>query len=184
MLALCSCALLLFALLQVVNVQSFCPASQISQVPSTALLATVTTDISTNLRRKIIQSALVTPLATATQPAFAAEKPPPIIPWVTTAKRLHAVPTFTIVDGNGVPFHTYDKDSAGGYGYFFTTYQSALYVLDDAKAAFAKAKEEAAKNKDKNTGAIGEEGTSDVPDAWGQAQIVTLPLDVGEIRRG
>ncbi|KAL3804257.1 hypothetical protein ACHAWO_009858 [Cyclotella atomus] len=178
MLALCSCALLLFALLQVVNVQSFCPASQISQVPSTALLATVTTDISTNLRRKIIQSALVTPLATATQPAFAAEKPPPIIPLVTTAKRLHAVPTFTIVDGNGVPFHTYDKDSAGGYGYFFTTYQSALYVLDDAKAAFAKAKEEAAKNKDKNTGAIGEEGTSDVPDAWGQAQIVTLPLDV------
>ena len=165
-------------LIQVASVQSFCPISQARNTPPSALKAAKQNESEDNTRRMIIQSALVTPLAIVSQPAFASEKPPPIVPLVTTAKRLHVVPLFTIVDGNGVPFHTYDKDSAGGFGYFFTTYQSALYVLDDAKAAFAKAKEEAAKNKDKDTGAIGEEGSSDVPDAWGQAQIVTLPLDI------
>ena len=89
------------------------------------------------------------------------------------------MPTFTIVDGNGIPFHTYDKDSAGGFGYFFTSYTSAEYVLDDAKKAFAKAKTDAATKKEEGgEGAIGEDGTGDVPDAWGKAQIVTLPLDV------
>jgi hypothetical protein len=165
-------------------VESFCLAatkSQVSTLSSSVLHAAANRDSSEfeiNTRRSILKSALATSLTIASQPVFAAEKPPPIIPLVTTAKRLRIVPLFTIVDGNGVPFHTYDKDSAGGFGYFFTTYQSALYVLDDAKNAFAKAKEEAAKNKDKGTGAIGEEGGSDVPDAWGQAQIVTLPLDI------
>lgn len=98
---------------------------------------------------------------------------------MTTAKRLHAVPLFTIVDGNGIPFHTYDKESAGAFGYFFTTYTSAEYVLDDAKKAFAKAKTEAAAKKEEGAeGAIGEDGAGEVPDAWGKAQIVTLPLDV------
>ncbi|KAL7536455.1 hypothetical protein ACHAXR_010709 [Thalassiosira sp. AJA248-18] len=141
-------------------------------------------------RRKIIQTALVTPLAitsfssTPQSASAASEKPPPIIPLVTTAKRLHAVPTFTIVDGNGVPFHTYDKDSAGGFGYFFTSYTSAEYVLEDAQKAFAKAKTEEADKKlagdDGNNanGSIGDDGQGGVPDAWGQAQIVTLPLDV------
>ena len=168
-------------LLQVANVQSFCQwtaRSQSSHLPSPSALHAFQGDFEINTRRSVLKSALVAPLAIAVQPTNAAEKPPPIIPLVTTAKRLRTVPLFTIVDGNGVPFHTYDKDSAGGFGYFFTTYQSALYVLDDAKSAFAKAKEEAAKTKDKGAGSIGEEGSSDVPDAWGQAQIVTLPLDI------
>lgn len=172
----------LVLLLQAVNVHSFSsPTTKccLSHRTSPTVLSAKRYDLEVN-RRLILQSALVTPFAIGTKPAFASDKPPPIIPLVTTAKRLHTVPLFTIVDGNGVPFHTYDKDSAGGFGYFFTTYQSALYVLDDAKNAFAKAKAEAAKNKETNAedGAIGKDGTSDVPDAWGQAQIVTLPLDV------
>mmetsp|Transcript_3057 Transcript_3057/g.4718 ORF Transcript_3057/g.4718 Transcript_3057/m.4718 type:complete len:360 (+) Transcript_3057:53-1132(+) len=140
-------------------------------------------------RRNFLQTALIAPYLTATaaittaaQPASAAsEKPPPIIPLLTTAKRLRTVPLFAIVDGNGTPFHTYDKDSAGGFGYFFTSYISAEYVLDDAKKAYEKAKLEAAQKKeagDTDTGSIGEDGTGEVPDTWGQARIVTVPLDV------
>ena len=65
------------------------------------------------------------------------------------------------------------------FGYFFTTYRGAEYVLDDAKKAFAKAKD--ADNNEGETGsqgAIGADGSRDVPDSWGQAQIVTVPLDV------
>ena len=98
---------------------------------------------------------------------------------MTTAKRLRTVPLFAIVDGTGTPFHTYDKDSAGGFGYFFTSYTSAEYVLDDAKKAYEKAKLEAAeKNQSQQQGTIGEDGSTEVPDAWGQAQIVTVPLDI------
>ena len=158
-----------------------------------------------NRRRALISQALVAPLTIATvtssssssSPAYASsEKPPPILPLKTTAKRLRSVPLFTIVDGNGVPFHTYDKQSAGGFGYFFTTYRSAEYVLDDARKAFSKAKDDESKKKKKNDEArIGDaniivkdlnpdakdDGSNDgevVPDAWGRAQIVTLPLDL------
>ena len=142
-------------------------------------------------RRNFLQTALIAPYLTAAaaitttaQPASAAasaEKPPPIIPLLTTAKRLRTVPLFAIVDGNGTPFHTYYKDSAGGFGYFFTSYISAEYVLDDAKKAYEKAKLEAAQKKEAGetgTGSIGEDGTGEVPDTWGQARIVTVPLDV------
>lgn len=141
-------------------------------------------------RRAFLRTALVAPLAIASLAApqsavAAAERPPPIIPLQTTARRLRAVPTFAIVDGEGVPFLTYDKDSAGGFGYFFTSYTSAEYVLDDAQKAFAKAKAEAAANKEAAgdgggapAGSIGEDGSGEVPDAWGRARIVSLPLDV------
>lgn len=157
---------------------------------------------SSRRRRKILRTALLaapfatlTTTAAAPPPALAAsEKPPPIIPLTTTARRLRAVPTFAIVDGDGVPFHTYDKESAGGFGYFFASYTSATYVLDDARKAYAKAKsaEEAAglKFEEGTTGGdsgggggggggstSGEEGAGSVPDAWGQARIVTVPLD-------
>eukprot|EP00577_Skeletonema_sp_RCC1716_P021415 CAMPEP_0113414790 /NCGR_PEP_ID=MMETSP0013_2-20120614/24213_1 /TAXON_ID=2843 ORGANISM="Skeletonema costatum, Strain 1716" /NCGR_SAMPLE_ID=MMETSP0013_2 /ASSEMBLY_ACC=CAM_ASM_000158 /LENGTH=370 /DNA_ID=CAMNT_0000301687 /DNA_START=126 /DNA_END=1238 /DNA_ORIENTATION=- /assembly_acc=CAM_ASM_000158 len=141
-------------------------------------------------RRNLLQTALIAPYLTVTTAitttpqvasAAASEKPPPIIPLLTTAKRLRTVPLFAIVDGNGTPFHTYDKDSAGGFGYFFTSYISAEYILDDAKKAFEKAKLEAEQKKeagDTSSGAIGEDGTGEVPDTWGQARIVTVPLDV------
>ena len=143
-------------------------------------------DTNTINRRTLLHQAIAatsTATLTAVIPQSAAyaatEKPPPIIPLLITAQRLRRVPLFTIVDGNGTPFHTYDKDTAGGFGYFFTSYTSATYVLDDAQKAFAKAKTEAANKKEAGTteGSIGEDGQDDVPDAWGQAQIVTLPLD-------
>ena len=87
-------------------------------------------------RREILQTALLTPTLLISQSANAGDKPPPIIPLTTTAKRLRVVPLFTIVDGNGIPFHTYDKDSAGGFGYFFTSYRSAEYVLDDGEYTY------------------------------------------------
>lgn len=123
-------------------------------------------------RRGVLQTALLAPTLLISQSANAGDKPPPIIPLTTTAKRLRVVPLFTIVDGNGIPFHTYDKDSAGGFGYFFTSYRSAEYVLDDARKAFSKAKDEAASKSDE------EKSVDEVPSAWGQAQIVTLPLDL------
>mmetsp|Transcript_43490 Transcript_43490/g.79540 ORF Transcript_43490/g.79540 Transcript_43490/m.79540 type:complete len:368 (-) Transcript_43490:150-1253(-) len=142
-------------------------------------------------RRTFIQTALVAPFAitsmTPQSASAASEKPPPIIPLINTAKRLRTVPTFTIVDGNGIPFLTYDKESAGGFGYFFTSYKSAEYVLDDARKAFSKAKTEAADKAEGEEGTISEDGDGElyvdpdegnVPDAWGQAQIVTIPLDV------
>jgi len=82
---------------------------------------TASTSTKYNRRRALLSQALLAaPLTIATVPSYAAsEKPPPIIPLKTTAKRLRSVPLFTIVDGNGVPFHTYDKDSAGGFGMLF-----------------------------------------------------------------
>jgi len=121
-------------------------------------------------------------------------KPPPILPLLTTASRLHIIPTYAIVDGNGTPFHTYDKDSASGIGYFFLSFKGAEFVLEDAKKAFEKAKEVAAKAKEEAPSTIttiaattttgNEDGnnadsstTDDVPESWGRAQIVSIPLD-------
>jgi len=50
--------------------------------------------------------------------------------------------------------------------------------LDDAQKAFAKAKTEEENKEEGVEGSIGEDGSGEVPDAWGKAQIVTLPLDV------
>ena len=198
------CPMLLMLVVQLQSCSSFIitPSSvSISNKPSpSSCHASVTTtsegedevsiiSFQSERRRNFIQSALVAPCLTAVtttlltpQSALASDnKPPPIIPLITTAKRLRTVPLFAIVDGNGTPFHTYDKDSAGGFGYFFTSYTSAEYVLDDAKKAYEKAKLEAAQKKLEASsagGTIGEDGTGEVPDTWGQAQIVTVPLDV------
>ena len=138
-------------------------------------------------RRGFLRAALVPPIASssllvvaaaagapgparsAPPPAAGDARPPPLVPPRAVARRLRAVPTFAIVDGDGVPFHTYDKDSAGGYGYFFASYKSAEYVLQDAREAFAKAKA--------GEGAGGGGGDNVVPDAWGRARVATVPLD-------
>ena len=139
-------------------------------------------------RRGFLHAALVPPIASSSlllvaaaagapgparsaPPAAGDARPPPLVPPRAVARRLRAVPTFAIVDGDGVPFHTYDKDSAGGYGYFFASYKSAEYVLQDAREAFAKAKA--------GEGAGGGGGGPDdvVPDAWGRARVATVPLD-------
>ena len=150
-------------------------------------------------RRNILLQSTSSLLLTAACPlpssaaTTSTNKPPPILPLLTTASRLHIIPTYAIVDGNGTPFHTYDKDSASGIGYFFLSYKGAEYVLEDAKKAFEKAKEVAAKAKEEAPSTItttiaattitGEDTdadsstTDDVPESWGRAQIVSIPLD-------
>ena len=51
-------------------------------------------------------------------------------------------------------------------------------MLDDAKKAFGKAKEDSASKKEDGIADGADEGAGEVPDAWGKAQIVALPLDV------
>ena len=167
---------------------------------SSSRMMKVTTTLAENNKRReflhramaqivIVPTVVVVPVAWVSHPSSSAaaattdSKPPPILPLLTTAMRLHAIPTFAIVDGNGVPFHTYDKDTAGGLGYFFTSYRSAEFVLDDAKVAFAKAKAEERSNNNVDKKGEGDEEKVDVnegavPDSWGQARIVSIPLDV------
>ena len=167
---------------------------------SSSRMMKVTTTLAENNKRReflhramaqivIVPTVVVVPIAWVSHPSSSAaaattdSKPPPILPLLTTAMRLHAIPTFAIVDGNGVPFHTYDKDTAGGLGYFFTSYRSAEFVLDDAKVAFAKAKAEERSNNNVDKKGEGDEEKVDVnegavPDSWGQARIVFIPLDV------
>ena len=167
---------------------------------SSSRMMKVTTTLAENNKRReflhramaqivIVPTVVVVPIAWVSHPSSSAaaattdSKPPPILPLLTTAMRLHAIPTFAIVDGNGVPFHTYDKDTAGGLGYFFTSYRSAEFVLDDAKVAFAKAKAEERSNNNVDKKGEGDEEKVDVnegavPDSWGQARIVSIPLDV------
>ena len=76
------------------------------------------------------------------------------------ARRLRKVPTFAIVDGNGTPFATYSKTEGTATGYFFTTYEGATYVLEDARKAFAEAKE----------------AGKPTEDSWGDSQIVSVSL--------
>ena len=168
---------------------------------SSRMMKMTTTTLAENNKRReflhramaqivIVPTVVVVPVAWVSHPSSSAaaaattdSKPPPILPLLTTARRLHAIPTFAIVDGNGVPFHTYDKDTAGGLGYFFTSYRSAEFVLDDAKVAFAKAKAEERSNSNVDKKGEGDEEKVDVnegavPDSWGQARIVSIPLDV------
>jgi Tic22-like family len=88
---------------------------------------------------------------------------PSIVPAVEVLQRLRKVPVYAIVDGLGIPFMTYDSESAGANGYFFLDYMNAQGVLEDAKRAYATAKEKQV------------EGVSDT---WGDSRIVTLPLDL------
>ena len=76
------------------------------------------------------------------------------------ARRLRKVPTFAIVDGNGTPFATYSKTEGTATGYFFTTFEGATYVLEDARKAFAEAKE----------------AGKPTEDSWGDSQIVSVSL--------
>lgn len=70
--------------------------------------------------------------------------------------RLRSIPTFSIVDPNGVPFMIFDG-RASATGYFFLSFQVAAQALQDAR------------QKDKNAGAT---------ELWSQAKIIVVPLAV------
>jgi hypothetical protein len=70
--------------------------------------------------------------------------------------RLGSIPTFSIVDPDGVPFMIFDGQ-AKATGYFFLSFDIAAQALQDART------------KDQNTGAA---------DVWGDAKIIVVPLSV------
>jgi len=84
------------------------------------------------------------------------------------AELLRVVPTFTLVDRQGVPFMVVGED-AKVTGYFFTTFDEAARILkvatDSAEQAIREAK------RDRNP----EADTMSNP--WKQARVSTLPLD-------
>lgn len=70
--------------------------------------------------------------------------------------RLRSIPTFSIVDPNGVPFMIFDG-RASATGYFFLSFQVAAQALQDAR------------QKDTNAGAS---------ELWSNAKIIVVPLAV------
>jgi len=70
--------------------------------------------------------------------------------------RLKSIPTFCIVDPNGVPFMIFDGQ-ASATGYFFLSFDIAAQALGDAK------------RKDTNVGATA---------IWDEARIIVVPLAV------
>jgi len=74
------------------------------------------------------------------------------------ARRFRKVPTFAIVDGStGIPFMIL-KNGGTATGYFFTNYESATVVLDNAKSDAAE--------KDRST-----------LSTWENARITSVPLE-------
>jgi hypothetical protein len=108
------------------------------------------------------------------------------------AKLLHNVPTFTIVDGTGVPFFVFGED-AKLTSYFFTSYEEADRILSMARQSSEKAIAETiaeiqersrgrshANNEAKRDGSYDDERTliNDVgSNPWKDARISVIPLD-------
>ncbi|GKY98556.1 hypothetical protein MPSEU_000812400 [Mayamaea pseudoterrestris] len=99
------------------------------------------------------------------------------------ASLLHVVPTFTIVDPNGVPYMVVGED-AKVTGYFFTEYEEANRILKLARASTDKAireqRKEQAKNKRKAKDETAAAATIDeelIINPWKDARISTVPLD-------
>lgn len=84
------------------------------------------------------------------------------------AELLRVVPTFTLVDRQGVPFMVVGED-AKVTGYFFTTFDEAARILkvasDSAEQAIREAKRD--QKPEANT----------MSNPWKQARVSTLPLD-------
>ena len=147
------------------QVESFSSRSwgTLSATKNLRLSATSETgDLCTPSRRETIQALLATAtvFTTSSLPAVA-DAPSSIVSPLETLQRLRGVPTFTLVDSDGIPFMTYETETATANGYFFLDYTNAQAVLEDAKLAFEKAKDT----------------QKDVYNNWGESRIVTLPLD-------
>jgi hypothetical protein len=71
--------------------------------------------------------------------------------------KLAGIPTFCLVNENGIPFVIFDRSSATGTGYFFLTKEIALQALDSAR------------RNDSSKGA---------EQIWNKAQIKVVPLSI------
>jgi hypothetical protein len=71
--------------------------------------------------------------------------------------KLAGIPTFCLVNENGIPFVIFDRSTATGTGYFFLTKEIALQALDSAR------------RNDSSKGA---------EQIWNKAQIKVVPLSI------
>lgn len=97
------------------------------------------------------------------------------------ANLLHMVPTFTIVDAEGIPYMVVGED-ARVTGYFFTTYTEAQRILTLARTSVDQSiREEIAKLKSAKI--MSNNSSSPISDPellfnpWSSARISTVPLD-------
>jgi hypothetical protein len=102
----------------------------------------------------------------------------------TLADRLRAVPTFCIVDKEGVPFMVVGED-AKVTGYFFTTHAEASRILDVARTSASKtirtaAKELRSKRRAEKLPPLSQQEEQEEigTNPWLEARISTVPLDV------
>ena len=98
------------------------------------------------------------------------------------ANLLHAVPTFTIVDTDGIPYMVVGED-ARVTGYFFTSYTEAQRILNLAKTSVDQSiRDEVARLKllkvTTKDSSIPELDSDLLKNPWISARISTIPLDV------
>ena len=105
-------------------------------------------------RRNLLKTAAATSLT------FTLSKAPVVAKEISSVQetllRLRSIPTFCIVNNEGVPFMIFDGQ-ASATGYFFLSFDVAAQALQDAR------------QKDKNVGAS---------ETWSNAKIIIVPLAV------
>lgn len=109
-------------------------------------------------RRSLLLSsiALLPILPFTSFPCEAATSPPPPLPTMAdVSMKLRRIPVFAVVDSSGKPYMVVSGDGRVPTGYFYTSYQFAQSVLDDAVAATKK----------------------DNSDDWVGARVAAVPLD-------
>jgi len=95
------------------------------------------------------------------------------------ASLLKRIPTFAIVDTNGVPYFVVGED-AKLTSYFFTSYDEAKRILDVANKSSDKAIKESKKElKQKNGGKLTKGDEEEIGiNPWKSARITSVPLDL------
>jgi hypothetical protein len=100
---------------------------------------------------------------------------------IEIANLLHDVPTFTIVDTDGVPFMVVGED-ARVTGYFFTTYSEAKRILTVAQTSVDKGireeKGQLRKARQSSNQPLPASDPELLVNPWKSARISTVPLDV------
>lgn len=94
------------------------------------------------------------------------------------ASLLKRIPTFAIVDTNGVPYFVVGED-AKLTSYFFTSYDEAKRILDVANKSSDKAIKESKKELKQKKGKLTKEDEEEIGiNPWKSARITTVPLDL------